>query len=1185
MTKRNVISSKQNSWFDSEQVDNTDLTVEQQYNDTVQSAIINNNIGHGVLSDSLLQNVIFDSLNSSGLLDGIGILAQNQPSDINFGNQLEVQLQNSIAAGKRTVKVALIGLDFQNALQYETFVFNKNETLISKKHFTKILIILFNDFIGDNAISFNLGGRVIIKEAVPASLSRDTLMLSQNIEPNIFFRDFQPSGNLTLSTLLQSALPLYNVDNLNIFTAGKDLKALVKNDVSTQVGQKFKALTTNIQKIKLLLSVQNSDLGQQNDLAWTGDIVVSVYPLQTTITCQTDLAPGLPIDFSPDNIPLAQLSFNYLSLKDRGIILDSVPQPVDFIFSNTPLAAQSALTLGNYYAFTIKRAGSANKCDILITAGNSRVDDSRVTIFNGNLWVDISEEDLWFEIATDAAKLSDGQVYESGFGNVITKTVYNLTTASTVDYSLDKLNFGGNDNFYAVFQSITKTSDPVQDQRTGDPVNSRQQHVPNVNLFGTLDLTNLQKVSDPLLLGIINDNNKKFFDPVASTIISNLHFASVVDNEIVIRIIDDPTDSTRYDTAVNSLISNLLNGDFVNAKVFPDYNNPSIFYRVAKAELVTMLYGDVDGSGIVDENDLTRLNSYLGFNLNIAPPLNTSVTTDGYQTTFTNGYTSYINPFTTGYSISYQVVDPATKLVVAFGSDGVLVQNPLDPRLGQFTSATVNFNTIVGLSNYKLVMLTPSNPENYGGFDITSLDSTADVLTIRKIILNGNTYLELMRSDIDGDGYVTQLDGYLLQSYIARQTSSTSNLTTYPAPATNPYTKIGTRFNAIRLTVEPFVDRSDDYSTNPNLRNNVTHTKQDIFINDGYFASHNFNVSPIQIAIQKQLSWEESLVTVRSKVKLLPSVFLTNQGYTSNSCIVQGVQYNLYPVQNPLDPGRVDQFIPNNLIIGQGGEIIRPDGNFYKVDFEVGTIVLEIPDSIFGSERIIDVFNDFIADYNNTGITQLGFPAMRFSDCSTVSPQSLANGQVSFSVSVQSFSPNNNGLDQDGYAGVIVDGKIGVYMDYKTGLLSLNFTNLYQDSILSTLNTKIQINVFLKKGGFNNTPIFIDSAKVQNMLKLISVFSGAIDGGPAAQVDMGNDVSGVLPVIHGGTGLNTVGASGTVLMSSGGGLVYSFMNTTLVSYSPGTPSKWAGTAPSTTQQALDRMAALLFTLNGSVAIP
>ena len=143
MTKRNVISSKQNSWFDSEQVDNTDLTVEQQYNDTVQSAIINNNIGHGVLSDSLLQNVIFDSLNSSGLLDGIGIIAQNQPSDINFGNQLEVQLQNSLAAGKRTVKVALIGLDFQNALQYETFVFNKNEVLISKKHFTKILIILF----------------------------------------------------------------------------------------------------------------------------------------------------------------------------------------------------------------------------------------------------------------------------------------------------------------------------------------------------------------------------------------------------------------------------------------------------------------------------------------------------------------------------------------------------------------------------------------------------------------------------------------------------------------------------------------------------------------------------------------------------------------------------------------------------------------------------------------------------------------------------------------------------------------------------------------------------------------------------------------------------------------------------------------------------------------------------------
>ena len=34
MTKRNPVSTEQNIWFDTEQVDNNDLTLEQNYNDT-----------------------------------------------------------------------------------------------------------------------------------------------------------------------------------------------------------------------------------------------------------------------------------------------------------------------------------------------------------------------------------------------------------------------------------------------------------------------------------------------------------------------------------------------------------------------------------------------------------------------------------------------------------------------------------------------------------------------------------------------------------------------------------------------------------------------------------------------------------------------------------------------------------------------------------------------------------------------------------------------------------------------------------------------------------------------------------------------------------------------------------------------------------------------------------------------
>lgn len=157
---------------------------------------------------------------------------------------------------------------------------------------------------------------------------------------------------------------------------------------------------------------------------------------------------------------------------------------------------------------------------------------------------------------------------------------------------------------------------------------------------------------------------------------------------------------------------------------------------------------------------------------------------------------------------------------------------------------------------------------------------------------------------------------------------------------------------------------------------------------------------------------------------------------------------------------------------------------------------------------------------------------MRFADCSLVSSAALANDQLRFSVAVQSFSPSTGGTDEDGYSGVIIDGKIGVYMDYTTGLLSLNFTNLYEDVVLQTLNTKIQIQVFLKKGGFNNTPIVINSTQVQNMLQLISVFSGANLGGPSALVDLTTDVTGILPILNGGTGIDSIGISGSVLISN-----------------------------------------------------
>lgn len=1091
MTKRNPISSIQNQYFDSEQVDDSDLTAEQQYNDAIQSGLINNHIGSGVLAESLIQKVLFDSSLASGVLDGANIQTQSQPTDSNFGNQLELELTDSSVAGKRTVKACVIGLDFEGTLQYECFEFKSNEKLIGKKHFTQILLLLFNDFVGPVAQSFNLGGRLVIKEAKSLSVSRDVIMASQDVEPNLFFRDFYVTSGLTLNNLLASALPLYNIDSLNIKTAEADHQLLLVDDVSSQVGQKFLAKTNNVQKISLLLAVENTNPGFETDLAWLGELVVSIYPLQTSIDCPTDIAPDLQIDFSPANIPLAQVSESYNSLALRGVVLDSVPQPVDFVFSNTPVATGNVIKPDTYYVVSIKRSGSATKCNILISNGAAQSSESRITLFNGNLWTDINESDLWYKVWTDAAKIADGQVYETGHGLIVPKTKINDTTGVTEDYSLGKISFTGNDVFKAAALSKIEYSEKIQDQRTGNLVASRKQQVPDIKLLNSLELSNLEAASEPLLLGAISDKNKKTFDSVNNTILANEHVFAMSNNEILIRVFDDPSDGYRYDTSVSSLASSLLNGDLVNAKFFPNASNTSNYYRVAKAQLCSMIYGDVNDDGIVDEKDLSELTKLLGTDLNVSPVLDTSITTDGYTTTVQNGYTMHLVPFSTAFSLQFQVVDPVTNAVMAAGTDGTLVVNPNDGSLAQFNSVSVNFNSITGLDGYNLVILS-TGQANKGLFKIDGISTVTDILTISKVIYNSTTFGKAFRADLDGDLIVSSTDGYLLSNYIDKVPFQPGFV--YPT-SPNPYTKIGTSFNVIKLTLELFQDRTDNYTASINsTRNADLHTVQDIFSSDAYFQNHNYLLNPVSISFVKQQTWEENLVVSNSQPRLVPTVYTSQSGFNDFNA-PPPPKCRLYPPVVEFDPGKVDTFVPNNLILGNGGELQRPDGYYYKVDFEIGSIVFEIPDGLYGAEKSISLVDDFIADYNGQGVTRLGFPAMKFGDGSFAQLDALSKDQLRFSAAVQSFSPNTNGLDVDGYEGIVVDGKIGVSIDYETGLLTLNFTNLYQDELLPTLNTKIEVSVFLKKGGFNNQSLFVDSTKVQNILEIVSVFSGPNVGG------------------------------------------------------------------------------------------
>lgn len=1055
------VSAQQNNWFNSQNVDDSNLKLEQNYNNQIQASTIDNHFGSGVLLESLIPNIVFDSSIVVGLEDGKGFNVQSQPSDSNLGNQLSVSLSGSTASGNRGVKVFIIGLDFQNTLQYDTLTFYKNEIQITKKHYTKVLQLFFNDLVGATNKSLNLGGKVIITDAKPFTLSRDSIMVSQDLEPNLFLRDFYFAGGVSLSSALTTALPSFNIDSLNITDGYLQLRSLLENDISSQIGQKFQAVTNNIQKITLAMAVNNTTT--PSDLVWTGDIIVSIYPLQSSIACQTDVVPSLAIAFPPSNIPVAQLTFNYNSLLASGIQLNTVPQPVDFIFSNTPVGAGTAISPGTYYIVTVKRAGTANKCEIQLAVGGSRLTNSNEALFDGNNWIDVTEEDLWFKVWTDAAKVSDGQAYDGGYGIYIPKTITDPNTGSTIDNLFGEIQFALNETYYALVQANLQQTDPVQDERTGNPIDTKQQFVPGVSLITSTQLINLEKTSSPLLIGSVEDQNVKSFSQNSPSIITPLLEYTIVKNQLLVKIIDNPSD-VRYNLNVLSLVTEFLNGSLNNAQFIPNPANPSVFYRISDAELITMIYGDTNGDGIVDENDLLLAQNLIGSNLNKTPASLTQ-------------YDGYINYFADDILIPFTIIDLTTMLPVASGTDGY-ISTGINQTQALFTSASIDFSLITNLGSKAIVVNTSANLGNVGTFPIIGYVDTHDV-NIKKTFYDINTMLQILRTDVNGDMIIDGYDMTYINNYVYK---------VQPFPATtSPANLVGKKFNTIKLTLEKFVDRNDDYNISLSTRSSVLHTLPDI-MTDAYTSGHslfgiNLLSSPLQLTTNKQLSWEDYFISVNANQKFVSTSF----GVSSNadqSCTTVGVVEETLPLPLAFDSGKNDFFIPNNLVMNLGGNIVNPDGYFYKVDMEVSNIILELPSLALVTEKTINIFTDFVADFNNDGTTRLGYQALRFSDCSFVDMDALNNNRVRFSVSIQSLSPELDGYACNGLNGVIVDNRMGIYIDQNTGLLYFNFANLYDDAVLQALSPKIQVTVFLKKAGWNNKPLFVSYNKMQNILGL-----------------------------------------------------------------------------------------------------
>ncbi len=945
------------------------MDTEQESYLGADAAIVVNQFGSGVLPESATPRTLWDSeilsaesaaLVEAGDFDGQGIQTTLQPTDTVQGNQLAVTLSMSPVFGTLPVEVFVVGLNFDGELQCDQFAFLTNETQVSARHYTQILAFFFNNFLGNQNCSRPIGGDIVVAEAASYQLSRDPKMASQDVWPDLLWRDFKVAdpGKSLEQTIQDGIGPEYNVDALDINTTPKQERFLAEDDITSRIGQKFKAEGNNIQKVTLLLAVDNLGDIVTQDFDWTGDLVITIFPLQTTIACPTDIVPELAIDFDPDPAPLVQISINQAELALRGYVLTDVLQPVDFVFSATPVAnpALPVVQPGLYYAVTIGRSGAADTNTIITATGGDRDLDGRLTLFAGT-WVDVPTEDLWFQVWCDAGKIASGMAYDLGKGIEVPKVKKNELGVD-IDYSLSHQDFASQSGTNTgLVQAVDDEFQEEQDERTGNPVFSRQQYEPTFSFI--LDPEDLDPSTDPLIIGCAEDANPVLTDGYAgNTVLPGLVTGNVF---------------TIIDPGPALLTPNLLGSILV-----PDTSQPDNVYRIQRVLSCIDAYGDVDGNGVIDGYDVALALELVGEGLGL--PLTQAKILDGYFTTL-----EMLRANVTGGP-------------VITTADVLLIQ--------AFVNRTVDGFPLVGSS-----------------FD--------------------HMELEVGRPTGRYDGYYSCCDGYV------RVPPSD-----VPVPASS-------------LSPEDLIYYG--YDGLPDIR------ADDPVFGDGYlFPGADFSVIPSAF-------WQPYLLQFASDARLMPAAFTSDVGTVVAACVTPLVSSctDLTSGSPTCDPGANNIFFPDDVIIGKG-EIKRPDGNFYKVDYEVGIVILELPETPL-VEAKINLFDKFVADAGD-GMTSGGFPAMRFADCTTVSKAGLSLNQVRFDVSIQAFNPNLDGYSElDGY-GIIVDDIIGVYIDPATGLLTLTLRDLEVSDIFLTLVTKIQFLAHLKKGGWNNAPLTVEPNQIEGLL-------------------------------------------------------------------------------------------------------
>lgn len=599
------------SWYDFQRVSKQDLNSEQSSYLNSIAATSGAVLGTGVKLENPQELIILDSNNLTSTqqgyvavntFDGRGVLATPYlTEDQTEGNQISITISDARLNGFLSTLVTLIGKTFDNSLIYEHIELTNNGTEVSKNHFKEITNIMFQNFRGNNNTSVDgygsrdVGGTLLITEASSFKISRDLIADEAVAEPDMFFRRYKVYDfGKTLQVVLQEAIGSSNdIDDLDVNTTTASSRTFTASGTTDVIfGQKFKMNGNNIQKVSLLLSV--GSIGN-----WSGTLVVGIRPLQTSQSCSTDFLPDNEINFDPDTVPLEEVAVSATDMSNNGIVLTTEPQIVDFIFTSSNISnpSLSKLVDGQYYILTVRRTGSTTTNSILIPEARNSDPNKMLSVFESSVWTDVPDSTMWYRIWSDSIKVTSGVAYDKGFIITVEKTEIddNDALVQKIEENIVLANTSENAENYLVAQKAIDFIAPETHPRTGDTVFSQEQNIPLFSVLSQADIeTLMESQPDLLVLARIKDNNPRSNPTITGTID---YPALALGN--IIHIINPGSD--------------LLTQNVIGSIITPNMNKPALRYRIVSQNIYDDLYGDVNGDGIIDLDDVARLSDLDGY--------------------------------------------------------------------------------------------------------------------------------------------------------------------------------------------------------------------------------------------------------------------------------------------------------------------------------------------------------------------------------------------------------------------------------------------------------------------------------------------------------------------------------------------------------------------------------------------